>query len=57
MSLVRDDGTTFDIVIEDEPSLLSLIQVVYEAVNKPRDKSFLKLFKMMKIKMKIDYER
>ena len=55
VSLVRENGTTLDLLIYDSSDLMVLINVVQAAIFKPVDQRRLDFFKMLKIKMKLGY--
>ena len=57
VTLVRKDGTTLDLTIGDDCNMLCFIQVLFKLVCKPLPESyFLREFKIMKVKMKINFE-
>ena len=57
LSLIRENGTTFDLVIRDTHKLFALIHVVHQRIyNPPSDSGFLCFYKLLKFKMKLSYE-
>lgn len=57
VSLIRNDGTTFDIVVKDNRNLMALLAVMSRKVMHPvADDSYIKLFIKLKFKMKLSYE-
>ena len=57
VSLVQTNGTTLDLSIGDDSSLLAFIHVFYKLICAPeRGSRFMREFKLMKIKMKLHFE-
>ena len=56
VSLVRADGKTLDLTIENESQMMCFIHVFYKLICKPpAGNKFLREFKMMKFRMKLAY--
>ena len=56
ISLVRKNGTTFDLVIRNTHNLLALIHVIHQKIYHPPDNTFLCFYKLLKFKMKLSFE-
>ena len=56
ISLVRVDGKTIDLTIENENQMMCFIHAMYKFIIKPpMGNKFLHEFKMMKFRMKLTY--
>lgn len=57
LSLVRSNYTTFDIVVKDYNDLFCLLHFVFKKLFAPEEHvNFMRLFKCLKFKMKVQYE-
>ena len=56
ISIFRDSGTTLDLVIRDEKNMLALLHFLHLQVYTPENVQFMRMYKMMKFKMKIYFE-
>ena len=67
VSLLRKDGTTFDVVVKDMHELMCLLHVMHrmiygvdekeedELIRQGKSTSYMSLYKMLKFKMKVSY--
>lgn len=56
VSLLRRNGTTFDLVVKDMGQLMALIHFVHRQVYQTGNSRELRLYKMLKFKMKLGFE-
>lgn len=56
LSLFKKDGTTLDLVIKDDKSLMTLLCIFMRLIYRQPDCSQMKLFQFLKLKMKLSYQ-
>lgn len=55
VSLIRKNGTTLDLVIRNEQSLMVFINAVQQALYKPSEQKNLRLFGLMRLRMFLSF--
>lgn len=56
ISVYRGNMTSLDLVIPDYKYMLALLHVLHVKVFKPESPDFMKIYKQLKLKMKLAYE-
>ena len=56
LSLLRTNGTTFDLVVKNMEQLMALLHFLHRNVYKTEEADQLHLYKLLKFKMKLGFE-
>lgn len=56
ISLLKTNGTTLDLVVKNETDLMAALSVFLRLIYKQPDCSQMKVFQLLKLKMKLSYQ-